>query len=111
MANVEGLGLAPNRENYNIAQHRTVEVRAGVAQPDLPGSPIEAWFHCITCDDIFDYDEDRMLFECPVCGYTVSRSEAVDVCAVHVEYVSKLSDTISPPPKPRKKRWYFLWLW
>ncbi len=112
MANVEGLGLAPDRERYNISQHRTIEVRVGIVQPDIPGSPIDAWFHCLTCDDIMYFEEERQLFECHCCGYTVSRTEAVELCHVHVERIRELASTISlPPPLKKKKRWYFLWLW
>ena len=112
MGNVEGLGLAPDRERYNIAQHRTVEIRVGVERPDEPGSPLGGWFHCLTCDDVFFYDEGRFLFECPCCGYTVSRTEAADLCLAHVFQVEKLARSFSPPPKVKKKRrWYLLWLW
>lgn len=112
MANVEGLGLAPDRERYNIEQQRTVEIRVGVERPDFPGSPLGGWFHCLTCDDVFSYDGDRLLFECPCCEYTVSRTEAVALCLIHIKQVEKLAKSFIPPPKVgKKRRWYFLWLW
>lgn len=112
------LGLAINRESYKIDQHRTVEVRVGVVHPDTPGSPVEAWCHCVTCDYLLFYFDDRGLFECGECGYSMSKAEAIDLCAVHIEHVKELSKTFLSPPssevevevKP-KKRWYFLWLW
>jgi hypothetical protein len=112
--NVEGLGLAPDRERYNIAQIRSVEIRVGVVQPDFPNSPVEGWLHCLTCDDVMVYQEDRELFECQGCGYTVSRTEAGDLCVAHTDYVKKLSTSFMPPPpreEKKKRRWYLLWLW
>lgn len=114
----EHLGLAINRESYKIDQHRTVEIRVGVAQPDVPGSPVEPWFQCVTCDYLLFYFEDRGLFECGECGYSMSKAEAIDLCEVHAEYVKALLKGFLPPSSVEeevvtkaKKRWYFLWLW
>ena len=115
MAEVEGLGLAPDRERYKIEQSRSVEIRVGVINPDQPGSPVEAWPHCITCDDVMYWTDARLLFECEICGHTVSRTEAKELCSFYVDRVEKFSMSVMPPPPPlvekRKRRWYFLWLW
>ena len=104
MADIEGLGLAPDRERYNIAQHRTIELRVGVTQPDVPRSPISTWFHCLTCDDVLDYLAERKLFECQCCGYTVSRTEAAELCLAHTKHVARFFDGLTPPPPKVKKK-------
>jgi Zn ribbon nucleic-acid-binding protein len=114
------LGLALHRERYKINQHRTVEIRVGVVQPDMPGSPVEAWGHCLTCDDVLLYFEDRGIFECVECGYSMSKAEAADLCEAHIECVNRMvegftslevADDVDIEVKAKKKRWYFLWLW
>ena len=112
---VEGLGLAPDRERYNIAQHNSAEIRVGIMNPDDPGCFPTTWVQCITCSDVMDWTEDRLLFECYECGHTVSRTEAKELCEFFVRHVEKFSTRIMPPPAPlvvkRRKRWFFLWLY
>ena len=97
--------LAEHRSEFNVPALGCVEIRRDPNGPDTSlGHGL--YFQCMPCGDELVENDERSLFECGSCGYTMTGGEAKGLAA---DYVRVLSSVFSIQFEEKKKRG-FRWL-
>lgn len=96
--------LAESRAKMSIPIGGCVEIRRDTNNlSTVFGEGI--YMQCLPCGDELIENEEREIFECPVCGFTVTGGEAN---ALATEYVQALSSVFVIEVEEKEKRG-FLW--
>lgn len=98
--------LAEQRKNLKVSASGLVEIRKDPdGNPSSLGEGI--YFQCVPCGDELTEDEGRSLFECGVCGYTMTGEESHGLARDYVRAlvsVFDISEETKENEEKKKKR-------
>jgi predicted RNA-binding Zn-ribbon protein involved in translation (DUF1610 family) len=95
--------LAKIRNRFNLPAAGAVEIRVELSDET------RVWLQCVPCESELLPHKARDIFECPECGYEITKPEATALAAKHVEVLRARFEMPDLKPK-RRLLWRFLGL-
>lgn len=84
--------LVKFREKFMVPAEGAIEVRVTFAADNMTGKlEPDAWYLCVSCDEICKWCPDVREWQCLSCGYSMTADEAVRLCENHISVVRKLA--------------------
>jgi predicted RNA-binding Zn-ribbon protein involved in translation (DUF1610 family) len=99
--------LASNRGKFTVPADGVVDVRVELIGETTATTRV--WLQCMPCGDELQDNGERLLFECPECGYEMTYKEAEALAQKHVDALRAKFSLKDPTPR-RGVLWRFIGL-